>query len=156
MVTKWHTLGFVVDQPEGFVETERCDTATITLLTPSLAFVDVPQGYGGSPRRQALAVTFEVIAPGAAVTLAYLSGPTASPVQRYTAGPVTVGPTGPSATALARFFITYQTGPVGEVLNDEVTIGEQASGQQWTIDITANTVARKKAASALVLDRSGQ
>ncbi len=155
MVDKWHMLGFVVEQPEGFVETERCDTATITLLTPSLDFVDVPQGYGGSPRRQALAVTFEIVAPSAAITLAYLSGPTHPRVQRYTAGPVTVGPTGPSATALARFFITYQTGPVGELVADAVTIHEPTSGQQWTIDITANTVVRKKAAAALVLDRSG-
>jgi L-lysine epsilon oxidase C-terminal domain len=58
MVQSWHTLGFVVEQPEGLVETERCDTATITLLTPSLSFVDVPQGYGGAPRRQSLAIAF--------------------------------------------------------------------------------------------------
>jgi Mg-chelatase subunit ChlD len=155
MVDKWHTLGFVVEQPEGFVESERCDTATITLLTPSLDFVDVPQGYGGAPRRQSLAVVFEVIAPSAAVTLAYLNGPTHPRLQRYTAGPVTVGPTGAATTALVRFFVTYQTGPVGEVVTDAVTIHEPVSGQQWTIDVTANTVARKKAATALVLDRSG-
>jgi L-Lysine epsilon oxidase N-terminal/L-lysine epsilon oxidase C-terminal domain/von Willebrand factor type A domain len=155
MVTKWHTLGFVVDQPGGLVEADRCDTATITLLTPNLAFVDVPQGYGGAPRRQSLAVVFEVIAPSAAVTLDYLSGPTHPRVQRLTAGPVTVGPTGGASVAVVRFFIAYQTGSVGELVTDAVTIHEPVSGQQWTIDITANTVARKKAAAALVLDRSG-
>ena len=155
MVKSWHTLGYVVEQPEGLVETERCDTATITLLTPSLDFIDVPQGYGGAPRRQSLAIGFEIIAPGSAVTLEYFSGPTHPRLQRFTPGPVSVGPTGPSAPVVARIFITYQTGPVGEVIADAVTIREPVSGQQWTIDITANTVARRKAAVALVLDRSG-
>jgi Mg-chelatase subunit ChlD len=155
MVQKWHTLGFVVDQPEGFVEAERCDTATITLLTPSLDFVDVPQGYGGAPRRQALAITFEVVAPSVAVTLEYKSGPAHPRLHRHTAGPVVVPVTGASSTALARFFITYQTGATGDVVGDTIVIREPVSNQEWEVDVTANTVARRKAAVALVLDRSG-
>ncbi len=63
MVDKWHTLGFVVEQGAQHVEVERCDTATITLLTPHLNFLDVPQGPMGMVREVPLAITFEVISP---------------------------------------------------------------------------------------------
>lgn len=44
MVDKWHLLGFVVEQGNQNVETSRCTTPSITLLTPLLNFQDVPQG----------------------------------------------------------------------------------------------------------------
>ena len=65
MVAKWHSLGFVVRQGNQHVEVDRCDTATITLLTPTLNFHDVPQGPMGMVRETALAITFEVISPSA-------------------------------------------------------------------------------------------
>src|SRR5690606_35997121 len=71
MIANWHKLGFVVQQGADKVEVERCDTATITLLTPSLDFVDVPQGPMGMVREQPLAISFEVISPSATVTLEY-------------------------------------------------------------------------------------
>ena len=74
MVAKWHSLGFVVPQGNQHVEVDRCDTATITLLTPNLNFHDVPQGPMGMVRETALAITFEVISPSAAVTLEYAPG----------------------------------------------------------------------------------
>jgi hypothetical protein len=69
MVDKWHTLGFVVQQGNTFVEVDRCDTTFITLLTLSLNFQDVPQGPVGLSRKTALAVSFEVKSTGSAVTL---------------------------------------------------------------------------------------
>ena len=52
-------------------------------------------------------------------------------------------------------WITYETGAVGENVSDKVTIVHVESGNTWTVPITANTVGRKKAAAALVLDHSG-
>ena len=74
MVDQWHTLGFVVRQGSEHVEVEHCDEASITLLTPDLRFIDVPQGPMGMVREAALAITFEVMSPGSAVTLEYAPG----------------------------------------------------------------------------------
>lgn len=155
MVTDWNTLGFVVQQGNAFVETERCAVPSITLVTPSLNFQDVPQGPGGMSRKQALAVVFEVQSTSSAVTFNYKSGPTFVRLVRFTPGPVVVGPTSGSAIVPARLWITYETGAVGETVSDSVTIVHVESGKTWTIPITANTVARKTAAAALVLDHSG-
>ena len=84
MVAKWHALGFVVRQGSQHVEVDRCDTATITLLTPNLNFQDVPQGPMGMVREMALAITFEVISPCSAVTLEYAPG--GAPLARSTGG----------------------------------------------------------------------
>lgn len=154
MVSKWPILGFVIDQGGQLREVERCDTAFIHLLTPVLQFKDVPQAPMGMSRKSALAITFEVGAPVAAVTLEYVSGPTHVRLQRLGGSSVSVGPTG-AGIAHARLWITYETGTAGEVLNDTVEVREPVSGQTWTVQITASTVARKKAAAALVLDRSG-
>lgn len=155
MVTMWNSLGFVVQQGSAFVEVGRCDTPSITLVTSSLDFQDVPQGPNGMSRKQALAVVFEVQSTGAPVTLQFQSGPSFARLRRFTAGPLVVGPTAGSAIVPARLWITYETGGVGETVSDSVTIVHAESGRVWTIPITANTVARKKAAAALVLDHSG-
>jgi len=155
MVTKWNTLGFVVKQGDTYVEVGRCDTPSITLVTPALNFQDVPQGPSGMSRKQALAAAFEVQSTGAAVTFKFQSGPTFVRLQRFTAVPVVVGPTVGNAVATARLWITYETGAVGENVSDKVTIVHVESGNTWTVPITANTVGRKKSAAALVLDHSG-
>ena len=155
MVAEWHTLGFVVEQGGAYVEVDRCDSTYINLLTPSLNFADVPQGPGGMTRKQALAVVFEVGSPGGAVALEWDSGPSHPRLQRLTTAPVSVGPTTPPGVATARLWLTYQTGAVGEVITDTVRVKHAASGRTWDIALRANTVARKKAAVALVLDRSG-
>ncbi|WP_298835210.1 LodA/GoxA family CTQ-dependent oxidase [uncultured Piscinibacter sp.] len=157
LVERWHTLGFVVAQGASHVEVERCDTATINLLTPHLNFIDVPQGPMGMVREQPLAISFEVVAPSAAVTLEYApgGGPThAQLVPGNTS--VTVGPTGGSGVATARLWVIYRTGAAPSAISTQtVTVREPVSGQSWSIGIDANTVARKTAAVALVLDRSG-
>ena len=155
MVTDWSTLGFVVQQGSSYVEVGRCGTPSITLVTPSLNFQDVPQGPSGMSRKQALAVVFEVSSTAAAVTLQFQSGPSFVRLVRFTPGPVAVGPTVGNALVPARLWITYETGAVGETVSDSVTVVHVESGKTWTIPITANTVARKTAAAALVLDHSG-
>jgi hypothetical protein len=155
MVSKWSALGFVVKQGSDFVEVERCDVPFIALLTPTLNFQDVPQGPMGMSRTTALAVEFEVES-STAVTLEVKSGDgPASPRLTLAAPSVTVGPTAPGALAIARLWVEYQTGPVGEHISDHLTVTDAGSGATWMVAITANTVARKTAVAALVLDRSG-
>jgi hypothetical protein len=156
MVSEWHLLGFVVKQGDEFVEVDRCDTTFIALMTPHLDFQDVAQGPMGMSRKAPLAISFEVRSTGGPVTLEVLAGDgPAHPRLTLDASSVTVGPTSGSAIATARLWLLYETGPVGESLVDQVTVRHTASGRSWTVGITASTVARKVAAAALVLDRSG-
>ncbi|HKQ76129.1 MAG TPA: LodA/GoxA family CTQ-dependent oxidase, partial [Blastocatellia bacterium] len=155
MVNEWHTLGFVVKQGAEYVEVDRCDTTFITLLTPHLNFQDVPQGPMGMSRKTALAIVFEVRSTGGAVTLEAQPGDGPShPRLKLDATSDTVGPTVGNQIATSRLWVIYETGPVNEVITDQVTVRHAASGRAWTVTITANTVARKIAAAALVLDRS--
>jgi hypothetical protein len=156
MVNQWSTLGFVVHQGSQYVEVERCDTPSITLVTPHLNFIDVPQGPMGMLREMPLAITFEVIAPGGPVTLSYAPGgaPNYPQLTAFNTS-VTVGPTAAGAIATARLWVIFSTGLVGPIPQQIVTVREPVSGQQWDITIDGNTVARKTTAAALVLDRSG-
>lgn len=156
MINEWDTLGFVVQQGSDYVEVDRCDTTFITLLTPHLIFQDVPQGPMGMSRKMALAIAFEVKSTGSAVTLDVQpgDGPAHSRLT-LVATSDTVGPTAGDDIETARLWVIYETGSVGETITDEVTVSHVASGQSWTVSITADTVARKVAAATLVLDRSG-
>jgi hypothetical protein len=157
MVDKWHELGFVVRQGNQHVEVDRCGTASINLLTPLLNFQDVPQGPMGTAREAALAITFEVISPGGAVTLEYAPGGEPSHPQLIVFNAsATVGPTPPNGIVTARLWIIYKTGNPGDVLPPQiVTVQDSGGTQSWNVTIIGNTVARKTAAAALVLDRSG-
>ncbi len=157
MVARWHTLGFVVTQGSRKEEIDRCEQPSIALLTPHLDFVDVPQGPMGMVREQSLAITFEVIAPSAGVTLEYAPGGGPSHPQLVGAVPsVTVGPATANQVVTARLWVIYRTGAAPSAIDPQtVTVREPASGQTWEVTITGNTVARKTAAVALVLDRSG-
>jgi hypothetical protein len=157
MVEKWSQLGFVVSQGNQHVETERCQTASITLLTPLLNFQDVPQGPMGMQREMALAISFEVVSPSSAVTLQYAPGGAPSHPQLVAFNTsATVGPTPASGTETARLWVIYKTSNPGDVLPPQtVTVQDGAGTQTWTVAIIGNTVPRKTAAVALILDRSG-
>ena len=157
MVANWHRLGFVVQQGNRKVEVERCQAASIVLMTPSLDFVDVPQGPMGMVREQPLAIAFEVSSPGSAITLEYAPGGAPSHPQLVPhSNSVTVGPTVGDAIATARLWVIYRTAAVGSAIPTQiVTVREPVSGQTWEITIDGNTIARRTTAVALVLDRSG-
>ena len=157
MVAKWNQLGFVVRQGATHVEVARCDTASITLLTPLLNFQDVPQGPMGMVREVALAITFEVISPSSAVTLQYAPGGAPSHPQLVAFNnSVTVGPTLANSIVTAHLWVIYRTSNVGDVLAPQsLTVQDSSGTQSWIVTIIGNTVARKTAAAALVLDRSG-
>jgi hypothetical protein len=111
----------------------------------------------GMVREQPLAITFEIISPGSAVTLEYAPG--GAPVHPQLVASntsVTVGPTGGASVATARLWIIYKTGAAPSAIPTQmVSVREPVSAQTWTILIDGNTIARKTAAVALVLDRSG-
>ncbi|MFB3149631.1 MAG: LodA/GoxA family CTQ-dependent oxidase [Alphaproteobacteria bacterium] len=153
MVSKWHSLGFVVKQGDEYVEVDRCDMTFITLMTHHLNFQDVPQGPMGMSRKTALAVVFEVRSTGSAVDLQVTTPPAHA---RLTLDEVSisVGPTVGNEIATGRFWVIYETGMVGELVNDQLTITGPDS-QTWTVTITATTVPRLTSAVAMVLDRSG-
>lgn len=156
MVAKWHTLGFVVEQGSQHVEVERCDTPSITLLTPHLNFIDVPQGPMGMVREQPLAISLEVSSPSAAITFGYASGGGLTHAQLVPGNTsVTVGPTGGSGIATARLWVIYRTGAAPSSIPTQTVTVRSSDGQSWAVTIDANTIARKSAAVALVLDRSG-
>jgi L-Lysine epsilon oxidase N-terminal/L-lysine epsilon oxidase C-terminal domain/von Willebrand factor type A domain len=157
MVNNWHMLGFVVQQGNQNIESERCVTPSITLLTPLLNFQDVPQGPMGMVSEVPLAISFEVVSPSVAVTLEYAPGGAPNHPQLVASNSsVTVGPTPANAIVPARLWVIYRTGAVNDVLPpQQVTVQQQGTANQWTITIIGNTVARKTAAAALTLDRSG-
>jgi L-Lysine epsilon oxidase N-terminal/L-lysine epsilon oxidase C-terminal domain/von Willebrand factor type A domain len=157
MVDKWHTLGFVVAQGGEHVEVQHCDESSVTLTTPHLDFADVPQGPMGMVREMPLAITFEVVSTGSAVTLEYTptGGPTHPQLVAVTSS-VTVGPTTGTAVAEARLWLVYRTGSApSSVPTQTLTVRETVSGRTWTVTVDANTVARRTTSVALVLDRSG-
>ncbi|MFH8249981.1 LodA/GoxA family CTQ-dependent oxidase [Microbacterium sp. B2969] len=157
MVGKWHTLGFVVKQGAEHVEVDSAQAPSVTLLTPKLQFLDVPQGPMGMVREIPLAIAFEVIAPAGAVTLEYAPGGEPNHAQLVAiTNSVTVGPTPGNSVATARLWIVYRTGAVGSAIPTQtVTVRQAGGGSTWQITIDGNTIARKTAAVALVLDRSG-
>ncbi|MFI5954422.1 LodA/GoxA family CTQ-dependent oxidase [Cryptosporangium sp. NPDC051539] len=157
MVDNWNKLGFIVRQGNQHVEVDRCDLTSVNLLTPLLDFEHVPQGLMGMAREAALAITFEVTAPTAPVTLEYAPGgaPTHPQLVAFTPS-VTVGPTGPSGVATARLWVIYRTSLPGDVLPPQrLTLRQAGTSQSWTVTVTGDTVARRTTATALVLDRSG-
>ncbi|MFE7629578.1 LodA/GoxA family CTQ-dependent oxidase [Kocuria sp. NPDC057446] len=158
MVQRWHSLGFVVEQGDQKVEVERCDQPSVTLLSPRLNFIDVPQGPMAMVREMPLAITFEVISPGAPVTLEYApgAGPTHPQLVAVTSA-VTVGPTNASSVGTARLWLVYRTGAAGSAMPTQLlTVRNVAdSTQTWDVTVDGNTVPRRTTASALVLDRSG-
>jgi hypothetical protein len=126
------------------------DPPLVTLETPSLTFQDVPEG-----ETTMRAVVFDVVS----CALVHFN---------ITAGPSVVGggpnPFGtllgtsltanPLADSKARLWISYTATSDGDTAAGSVTIRCQETGEEWTIPISANTVARPSAAVVLALDRS--
>lgn len=152
---KWNKVGFVTRQGGDLVETDRCDTADVwvSLVTPALTFLDVPQGPMGTTRKAARAIVFEIRSSTSPVTLAF-SAPADPSLSRYTTSPYTQPATG-GAVATARLWIIYTPPNDHHSVSDSVTVTCSQTNQTWTIPITASSVPRKTAAAALVIDKSG-
>jgi len=126
---------------------------TITLLTPSITFQDIPEGIGGVGVTTWRAIRWEVVA-SRPLTFRVLSGPT-GPFGLPQGGSVTIGPSAYTPTASARIWLSYTSNSAGSTASGSVTVRCDETGRQWVVPIAANTVARKRAEAVLVLDRSG-
>ncbi|GGK79124.1 M64 family metallopeptidase [Ornithinimicrobium pekingense] len=126
---------------------------SITLTTSSIDFRDIPEGIGGTGVTTWRAVRWEVIT-SRSLTFRVVTGPT-GPFTLPQGGTVTVGPGAYLPSAPVRIWLAYTSASAGSTASGSVTVRCDETGQQWTVPITANTVARKTAEAVLVLDRSG-
>lgn len=127
---------------------------TIELLTPTVAFLDVPEA-----ETTLRAVSFRVQS-------------TRDHTFRITNGPVTtIGPANSfvlhagdvashegrydCVATIARIWIRYTATASGDTVAGSVEVTCDETGQSWTIPINANVVERPRAALVLSMDRSG-
>jgi hypothetical protein len=148
-VINHHLLGYWYDT----------DPVQIALLTPSLAFTDIPEGIGGTGVTTYRAIKFEVESCGN-VRLDITAGPTAG----FTAPSlsVTVDPHAPVPAGLqpgqGRLWIAYTVAGAsitGSVTVQATDLSSSVVYGPYVVNLSANTVARPKSAVTLVLDRSG-
>ncbi len=126
---------------------------SITLATPSISFTNVPSGMGGVGVTTHRAIRWDVVTCRA-LTFRITSGPTGGfGTPMGTSVVVTADPIVPAAAA--RIWISYTSTNPGDTASGTVTVRCDETGDTWTININANTIARQRTAVALVLDRSG-
>jgi hypothetical protein len=126
---------------------------SINLVTPSIAFLHVPAGMGGIGVTTYRAIVWEVTTCRN-LTFQITAGPTGGfGTPNGTSVPVTADPILPIAHA--RLWLSYTSTNPGDSSSGSVTVRCNETGQVWTINIVANTIARPRSAVALVLDRSG-
>jgi hypothetical protein len=150
-VVNHHLLGYWYDT----------DPVQIALLTPSLAFTDIPEGIGGTGVTTYRAIKFEVESCGN-VRLDITAGPTAgftAPSLSVTVDPDAQVPAG-LQPGQGRLWIAYTSTVASASITGSVTVQatDLSSGTvygPYVVNLSANTVARPKSAVTLVLDRSG-
>jgi hypothetical protein len=126
---------------------------SITLTTPSIAFTNIPEGLGGIGVTTYRAIVFEVVTC-ATRTFRITAGPTGgfgTPLGTVAA----VSATDPGPVLDARIWLSYTSTTAGSSSSGTVTVHCDETGQDFVINIVANTVARPKSAVAMVLDHSG-
>jgi len=125
----------------------------VTLTTPSIAFTNIPEGLGGTGVTTYRAIVFEVVTCGRR-TFRITAGPTGgfgTPLGTT----VAVSANDADPIAEARIWLSYTSTTAGSTRSGSVTVHCNETGQNWVINIAANTVARPKAAVTFVLDHSG-
>jgi hypothetical protein len=132
--------------PSGFQK----DLPEVSLDTPSINFLNVPQG---ETRLGAAVFSVAACEP---IPLTIVAGPSViSGPAGTTFGVATVPmPPGPSADSKRRLWFTYKGTTAGDTATGVVTVRCEDTGEQWDIGLTADTVARPTAAVVLVLDQS--
>ena len=126
---------------------------SINLVTPSVAFMNVPSGMGGIGVSTYRAIVWETLTCRR-LTFQITAGPTGGfHTPRGTSVSVTADPTIP--ISYARLWLSYTSTNPGDTASGSVTVQCLETGQTWTINIVANTIARPRSAVVLILDRSG-
>ncbi|MBL9034473.1 MAG: VWA domain-containing protein [Rhodospirillaceae bacterium] len=126
---------------------------SINLVTPSISFTNVPAGMGGVGVTTHRAIRWDVVTCRT-LTFMITAGPTGgfgTPFGIQTS--VGADPNVPAAAA--RIWLSYTSTNPGDSANGSVTVRCIETGQSWVININANTIARRRTAVSLVLDRSG-
>lgn len=139
-----HAMGFWYDT----------DPPEVELTTPSLSFADVPEGIGGVGRTTYRAIVFEVRSC-TPVTLEIIAGPSGGFATTLLGTSVVVPSAHSDAPAIGRLWIAYTSTNPGDVAAGSVTVAHVGTSEQWIVSLSANTIARPKAAVTLALDRSG-
>lgn len=126
----------------------------IELRTSHVIFQDVPE-----EETTARAVVWEVSGVED-LTFEVVSGPTTliGPAGSFALllGPsVTIPAPGVLGTAHARIWMTYTGTHAGDTASGEVVLRCVQTAQEWTVTISANTIARPSAAVVMVMDKSG-
>ncbi len=126
---------------------------SINLVTPSIAFTNVPSGMGGVGVTTHRAIVWEVVTCRS-LTFQITAGPTGGfGTPLGTSVSITADPILPAA--YARLWLSYTSTNPGDSANGSVTVRCVETNQTWNINIVANTIARPRSAVVLVLDRSG-
>lgn len=126
---------------------------SVTLVTPSISFTNVPAGMGGIGVTTHRAIRWDVVTCRN-LTFQITAGPTGGFGTPFgTSVVVTADPIIPAAAAL--IWLSYTSTNPGDTASGSVTARCVETGQSWIININANTIARPRTAVSLVLDRSG-
>jgi hypothetical protein len=124
----------------------------INLITPSISFQRVPAGMGGVGVTTHRAIVFEVVTCRI-LHFTIVAGPTGGfGTPNGTSVEVSFDPILPAAQA--RLWLSYTSTNPGDSASGTVTVRCTETGEEWTINIDAETVTRPRAAVSLVLDRS--
>ena len=125
---------------------------SINLATPSISFTHVPAGVGGVGVTTYRAIVFEVVTCRT-LHFSIVAGPTGG---FGTPSGATVSVTSDEILPVAegRLWLSYTSTTPGDSASGSVTVRCTETGQQWVINIVADTIARPRAAVALILDRS--
>lgn len=125
----------------------------INLVTPSISFTNVPAGMGGVGVTTHRAIRWDVVTCRS-LTFQVTAGPTGGfGTPSGTSVTVSADPNLPAVAA--RIWLSYTSTNPGDSANGTVTVRCVETGQTWTININANTIARPRSAVSLVIDRSG-
>ena len=146
-----HALGYWYDT----------DAPRVLLLTPSVSFVDIQEGIGGTGITTYRPIKFECESCGD-ITLDITAGPTAgfgAPSLTATVHP-NHDPTSGLSPSQGALWVSYTSTPAPSSITGSVTVRatDVNTGTifgPWVVNLAANTVAREVSAVALVLDRSG-
>lgn len=125
----------------------------LTLTTPSISFLNIPEGLGGVGVTTWRAVVFEVVTC-ATRTFRITTGPTGGfgvPLGSV----VSVSAVDADPVAEARLWLSYTSTTAGATAHGSMTVHCDETAQDWVINIDANTVARPKSAVAMIFDHSG-
>ncbi len=126
---------------------------SITLTTPSIAFTNIPEGLGGVGVTTYRAIVFEVVT--CSKRTFRMTGPPTGGFGTPFGMVESVSAADADPIANARLWLSYTSTTAGSSSMGTVTVHCDETGQDYVINIVANTVARPKSAVAMVFDHSG-